>query len=181
METWLSIPNNEWYEISNLGRVRSVDRIVWRKDGKKQTFKGKLLTPAADNNGYPCVNISNHSGRRSFRVHELVLLVFVGPRPEGAHGCHFDGNPANNNLSNLRWDTPRGNWQDTVRHGKSKKGESHHNSKLTADQVKAIYSRCEAGERHWVVAKDFGVTRRHVGNIHQGKMWRHVTGGGANA
>lgn len=38
-------------------------------------------------------------------VHLYVLETFVGPRPEGMQACHGDGDPANNRLSNLRWDT----------------------------------------------------------------------------
>lgn len=46
-----------------------------------------------------------------------MLTAFVGPRPDGMVTCHNDGNPANNNLSNLRWDTQSNNQLDAVKHG----------------------------------------------------------------
>lgn len=55
-------------------------------------------------------------------VHRLVLEAFVGPCPEGMEGCHGDGDPTNNSLGNLRWDTATSNQLDKVRHG------THHNA-----------------------------------------------------
>jgi len=52
------------------------------------------------------------------KVHRLVLLAFVGAPPKGMEACHYDGDPQNNNLSNLRWDTAKENWVDRKRHGR---------------------------------------------------------------
>lgn len=52
---------------------------------------------------------------RWFYIHLLVLETFVGLRPKGMQGCHNDGNPLNNNLDNLRWDTPLNNILDRDR------------------------------------------------------------------
>lgn len=52
-------------------------------------------------------------------VHRLVLEAFVGPCPSGCEGCHYDGNPANNIVSNLRWDTTKNNCLDKRRHGRN--------------------------------------------------------------
>lgn len=51
------------------------------------------------------------------KVHQLVLEAFVGPRPEGFVGCHWDDDPSNNRLENLRWDTESANRFDSVRNG----------------------------------------------------------------
>jgi hypothetical protein len=48
-------------------------------------------------------------------VHHLVLEAFVGPRPDGQVGCHFDDDPRNNRVENLRWDTSSANALDRVR------------------------------------------------------------------
>ena len=45
-------------------------------------------------------------------VHVLVAQAFLGSRPEGMHVCHIDGDKTNNNLSNLKYGTPKENWQD---------------------------------------------------------------------
>lgn len=56
--------------------------------------------------------------RRDRAMHTMVLEAFVGPRPVGLYGCHNDGDPANNRLTNLRWDTPASNTADKVMHGR---------------------------------------------------------------
>ncbi|WP_082971209.1 HNH endonuclease signature motif containing protein [Mycobacterium sp. 852002-51971_SCH5477799-a] len=68
----------------------------------------------------------NVNGRKETRrVHRLVLEAFVGPAPSGTFGCHLDGDPANNRLNNLRWDTQANNLRDVVSHGR------HHSSNRT--------------------------------------------------
>jgi hypothetical protein len=59
-------------------------------------------------------------------VHILVLEAFVGPRPDGAYGLHWDDDPSNNRVENLRWGTPSENMYDKVRNGR------HHNAEKTA-------------------------------------------------
>jgi len=51
------------------------------------------------------------------RVHRLVLEAFIGPAPKGTICCHNDGDPTNNRLENLRWDTHSSNTRDAIRHG----------------------------------------------------------------
>jgi hypothetical protein len=51
-------------------------------------------------------------------VHHLVLLAFIGPRPDGLQGLHFDDDASNNSLGNLRWGTPSANMHDCIRNGK---------------------------------------------------------------
>lgn len=50
-------------------------------------------------------------------IHVVILTTFVGPRPSGMEGCHINGDPADNRLENLRWDTHASNMQDAIRHG----------------------------------------------------------------
>ena len=63
---------------------------------------------------------------KKIRTHILVLETFVGPRPEGMHGCHYDDNPMNNRLDNLRWDTPRANRMDEIRNGNNHQANKTH-------------------------------------------------------
>lgn len=106
-----------FYEVSDLGRVRSIDRVVERGNGLL-VVKGRVLaawpTPPM---GYRAVTLSKGGKTKKVRVHNLVLEAFVGPRPCGLMGCHDDGDLNNNLLSNLRWDTQASNVSDAVRHG----------------------------------------------------------------
>lgn len=79
------------YEVSNAGRVRGP--------------RGILRPFAGDARGHLKVDLC---GRRVF-VHRLVLDAFVGPCPDGMEGCHNNGNPADNRVENLRWDTRSAN------------------------------------------------------------------------
>ena len=111
-EEWRDIPGYEGrYQVSDLGRVRSVDHHVRRVDraGKEGTrlVRGRILRPAV--HGSPR-NDSGHLmvmlGRKNNKdVHTLVLRAFVGPPPSGHEALHNNHTPADNRLSNLRWGT----------------------------------------------------------------------------
>lgn len=112
-EEWRPVPGFEGYEVSDLGRVRSVDRIVTTRTGIRR-YQGQMLAPTASREGYLKVNL----GRvKTAWVHRLVLAAFVGPCPEGQECCHNDGDPTHNKLSNLRWASHAENMLDRVRHG----------------------------------------------------------------
>lgn len=122
METWLPIPGYEGiYEVSDRGRVRSLDRL----DSRGRRRKGRLRRLIMQPSGHFTVSLCREAEHQGFLVHHLVLLAFVGPRPDGMEGCHWDDNPANNHLANLRWDTRSANVRDSVRNG------THHMARAT--------------------------------------------------
>lgn len=111
-ERWRPVLGEEGrYEVSDHGRVRSLNRTVMQRHGIERRFRGQLLRPVARGNGHLWIYIPD----RSRSVHSLVLEAFVGPRPEGMWGCHTDDDPANNHLANLRWDWPKANSDDMKR------------------------------------------------------------------
>jgi len=119
-ESWRAVPGQPGYEVSDLGRVRSVDRVVHFPDGRKRRAPGVLLSPVVDKDGYRHVGLP---GRR-WPVHQLVLVAFVGPRPDGQEALHGNDVPHDNRLANLRWGTRGDNMQDAVarrRHVHSKR------------------------------------------------------------
>jgi hypothetical protein len=121
-------------------------------------------------------------GRRF--VHQLVLEAFVGPCPEGMVACHDpDRDPANNRLSNLRWDTQKANIADAVRHGTKNpapprpgkpKGERHGNAKLSDAMVQAIFVFRKAGKTLAEIATTLRVTKQTVWRVVHRKSWAHV-------
>ncbi len=117
-EEWRPVVGYESrYEVSNKGRVRSLDRTVVTKHGVVKRHRGRIMKLHQTDGGHHGLRLSGDSGQRLVRVHTLVLEAFVGPRPAGLVGCHNDGNGSNNALSNLRWDTHGENNFDLVRHG----------------------------------------------------------------
>lgn len=114
MERWKPIPGYDGtYEVSNLGNIRSLDRI----DARGSWRSGVVLKPGINPGGRRIVCLHKDGVQRTFKVQRLVLLAFVGPPPAGADSCHNDGDVTNNTLDNLRWDTRSENIRDQVRHG----------------------------------------------------------------
>ena len=120
-EVWKPIPGwEQYYEASTHGRIRSLDRFTIRSNGSPYRRKGRILkTWALPHTGHHCVALHANAKGTKYRVHRLILTTFVGEPPEGTEGCHNNGNPADNRLENLRWDTKKANAQDTVKHGKN--------------------------------------------------------------
>lgn len=110
-EEWLDVPEYEGlYEVSNWGRVKTLAR-----DG--QICDALLSQASMPKFGHKTVCLYREKGYKTYLVHRLVMLAFVGVCPEGMQVCHYDGRPSNNRLDNLRYDTQKANEQDKRRHG----------------------------------------------------------------
>jgi hypothetical protein len=107
-ERWLTIPGFPDYEVSDLGNIRS-----W-KWGRPKAIKASPMGI-----GYMHFAPFEGGARHLRLVHLVVLLAFVGPRPQGMHGCHWDGDLTNNALRNLRYGTPTENEADKRRQGRN--------------------------------------------------------------
>ncbi len=132
------------YEISESGEVRSLK------------FRGvggvHLMKTTRNYSGYHVISLG--IDRKQHRLHNLVLETFVGPRPEGMHGCHNDDDKDNNQLSNLRWDTPKENCKDRTDNGNyiGRRG------KITESERQDIFNRIHAGESAKKLAMEYGIS-----------------------
>lgn len=117
--TWRELPDFEGaYEVSDLGEVRSIDRWIDHPVNGHTFRQGRVLKQTTcSRQGYKKVNLSFEGVRSRWLVHVLVMRAFVGPRPTGFHTCHNNGDPADNRLVNLRYDTPSSNAFDSVDQG----------------------------------------------------------------
>lgn len=122
MEEWRDVPEWEgYYQVSNLGRVRSVPRVVIKPvrgtDVRKQVRSRFLRqTKKLTKHGYLVVTFSRCGKTKTFAVHILVLIAFRGPSIHGQVSRHLDGNRFNNRLTNLEWGTQTQNMHDRVFH-----------------------------------------------------------------
>lgn len=133
-EVWKDIKNYEGcYQISNLGRVRSLTRKVKTFNGVR-TSKGQLLKPLKTNTGYYRVDLKQNQKDKYMSIHRLVAEAFI-PNPNN-YPCvnHKDNNPQNNCVDNLEWCTQSYNVKYAYKYGNAKptsgcfkKGHNSHN------------------------------------------------------
>lgn len=118
-EAWLPVAGYEdLYQVSSLGRVRSLDRTVPHRYSGQVRLKGRVLKPApCPPFGYLMVNLSSGGIERTALVHQLVTVAFHGPRPPGMEVLHGPGGRLDNRAANLSWGTPSANQQDKRRDG----------------------------------------------------------------
>lgn len=114
-EQW--VPVAEWealYEVSDQGRVRSLDRI----DALGRFKRGRDMRLVKHPGGYLGVSFCGNGLRnKRYFVHRLVATAFHGSPAEGLQVCHNNGDPSDNRATNLRWDTSSANLRDKALHG----------------------------------------------------------------
>lgn len=178
-EQWKAITGFEQhYEISNMGRVRSI------KNGRQRFLK---VAPQRDPKRYPCVTLSKDGVPFLRSVHTLVALHFIGPKPSPVHEVrHLDGDNLNPRVDNLAWGTRKDNAIDRDRHGRTLrgpdhgmygrglKGEENGFSKLTEENVRQIRALAQSGTPQRQIAKTFHITQGIVWRAIHRKAWAHV-------
>lgn len=160
------------YRISFTGEVQS----CWVRRGRVALLSDswRTLKPIYRRR-YLTVNLTRGSGKKTSRsIHSLVLEAFLGPRPHGLICCHADGNPLNNDLGNLRWDTPKANSDDKLRHGTLCRGEAARHARLKDSNVMEIRRLRAGGHSVSSLADRFGIGQGNVRAIVQGRSWRHL-------
>lgn len=171
-EAWRPVPDWEgFYEVSDHGRVRSVDREVHGADGRTQKLRGRVLAPNLVGKGYHAVSLRRSGERARAYVHRLVMAAFVGPCPPDMEVCHGPGGPLDNRRGNLRYDTFSGNNMDKVEHGTATRGERNARARLTEGQVREVRQRAAAGEPDKSIAASFDVHTETIGYIRRRKSW----------
>lgn len=144
------------YRVGDDGSVESRKRLGWKR-----------LKPSLNHKGYERVTI----GGRMVSVHKIVLMAFRGECPDGMETCHENGNPSDNRLINLRWDTKKANCRDRALHCKTATGERNGQAKLNENSVAEIRAALVRGEFHRDIAKRYGVHKGTISKINLGVCW----------
>lgn len=121
------------YQVSNQGRIKSLERKIIRKDGKSLPIKERILKPEKTKKGYNLVSLQKNGNRKIFSVHRLVTHMFCSGYFEGAEVDHINTIKDDNRAENLRWVTSKENSNNKLskkHYSISRKGKSRPFSKL---------------------------------------------------
>jgi len=177
-EIWKDIDGYEGlYQVSDLGRVRSLDRhVVFRK--KFIIFKGGKIIQPDNSVEYPTTCLCKDGKTKRIRVHQLVAHYFI-PNPENKPQInHKDGDKKNNNKENLEWVTAKENMRHAFANDlmpARPKGSDSKLSKLTDEKVieiRRLLSDKTLNQSQ--IASLFNVKRLTINRIHNGKNWTHL-------
>lgn len=159
-EIWKDIKGHEEeYQISNYGRVRAKERLVNHSSGGKRKVKEKILNPFINSNGYYQVNLYKGGKVKPYTIHKLVMLMFVGERPENTEIRHLNSVRTDNRLCNLAYGTHSENMIDAAMIGRLGR------QKLAVKDIKRIRKRINIGECVGDIAKEYSVCRRTILDI----------------
>jgi hypothetical protein len=115
---WLKIVGYEgYYEVSNDGQVRSVDRDVINKVGTHLHFKTRVIKQHLNGRGYLLVRLTRDCSTRGYAVHRLVALTFLDEPKENMTANHINGNKLDNRAKNLEWLSHQDNMKHALVHG----------------------------------------------------------------
>ena len=183
MERWKDIPGYKGrYQASTAGRVRSLDREVFvdERKSKRGNFirkcKGRILKPGPHPSGHLSIALGANNSQL---VHQLVLLTFVGPMPDGHETLHKNHKPADNRLTNLKYGTRSENLKADYENG-SRRGLTRAvcgESIKGGTQVKFPSMRAAAASLHLQNPR----AESHISDCCSGRiktaygyMWRYV-------
>ena len=177
-EEWRDIAGYEgYYQVSNLGRVRSVERVIDRRDGTKQKVPEKFLTPFKTGGSpfYLAVRLRKHGVQCTAKIHRLVAEHFVS-NPHGLTVVdHIDANAHNNAASNLRWCTIADNNRFCREAGRT--NQKHYHDWTPESKASYRLKRCKPFVRNdgkyyeclIDAAEDLGVRKTTISRVLHGR------------
>lgn len=170
-EIWRPIKDYEgFYEVSNLGRLKSLERT----DCKGQHRKERILKQGLDTDGYTLIILSKDRVRSTKKPHRLAAQAFI-PNPHNLPQInHIDGVKTNNHVTNLEWCDTSHNIKHALRVGLHPEiAETHKWATLSNTQVLRIFND---PRRNVDIAREMCINPLIVGRIKSGYKWSSITG-----
>ena len=116
-EIWKPILEyKDYYEISSIGNIRSIERTIILKNGFQRKLKSKVLKTFINENGYSIITVRINNVHHNFKIHRLVAIAFIDNPENKLTVNHKDGNKQNNNVLNLEWATHSENIKHAYKH-----------------------------------------------------------------
>jgi hypothetical protein len=176
-EVWLPVVGYESsYSVSNLGRIKSLDRYLPSSYGKVQLKKGMILRQSRTTHGYLKVELSFNGLKKSKRSHRLVAEAFIPNHFRKEQVNHINGIKDDNGVENLEWCTQQENIIHALANNlmKLNPGEQHPKAKLNWETVKEIRIRLENGELPIALSHDYKLCLATIYNVKSQKYWRTI-------
>ena len=169
-EVWKPVKGYEGlYEVSSLGRIKSLERTTLAKNAKKSyVVKQRILKQAPNNQGYLTVNLAKEGNRKTFKIHAVVAAVFLGEKPHQEEVRHGVGGRLDNSVQNLSYGTHEDNERDKIRDKTS-------NHKFSAEEIleiRQIYREKQLNMRQLSILYD--VDAGCIYKIVNYKSYKHV-------
>jgi hypothetical protein len=174
-EIWKPVVGYEsCYEVSNLGRIKSLDRKVKSKNNSISNIKGKFVI-YHKRGEYLSYDLSKNGIKKTISIHRLVAQAFI-PNPENKPQVnHKDANKLNNNLSNLEWVTRKENSEHASLNNLMPIGEKNYHNKIKEKDVlfirKSLKLKTLTPRK---LADMFYVNINHIYNIRDIKSWKYL-------
>lgn len=125
--------------------------------------------------GRATFSIIKNKRRTTAFAHVLIAHAFIGPRPRGLFVCHNDGNALNNKIDNLRYDTPKSNCLDRIKHGTMLYGEDAPNSSFKNEQIELIIKEfIETNISSREITKKYGISYSGLNHILRGRARKNA-------
>lgn len=176
-EQWKEVGGFDGYQVSNFGRMKSVDRCVYNPaQGVHKMQKGRILKQQTAYYGYKYIDMSVKGKKKPYLVHRLVAKEFIDNVNNYPYVCHKDDNPSNNFFYNLFWGTQKMNMDDMKSKGRGVKPEDKNFAKLNIYQVRVIKHFANIPNRitTHVLANMFNVDTSTITRIWTNKTWKHI-------
>lgn len=132
---WVDIKGyKNQYQVSSFGRIKSLSRLIIRKDGKKRIHKSRILIQVFDRRGYLYISLWTKNFEKRFSVARLVALNFLTKKKNKLEVNHINGIPKDNRLCNLEWTDRSGN----VTHSYRILKRSHNTKNAVLSRIKKV-------------------------------------------
>ena len=168
-EIWKDIPDYEGlYQISNLGRVKSLDRDIVYSNGTRHHINNKILQPQKSKYGYLFVTLTKDNKPHAKYIHQLIADAFI-PNPNNLPCVnHKDENKLNNNIDNLEWCTIDYNNNYGTRTQRTRK-------KIC--QYDTNYKLIKIWDGIRVASRELNIPSQQISQCCKKSQYRHTAGG----